>query len=32
MTAYRNPQYLWEQVADGTYDSFMMAMQHMGKL
>jgi TRAP-type mannitol/chloroaromatic compound transport system substrate-binding protein len=32
MKAYRNPQYLWEQAPDGTFDSFMMAMQRNGKL
>jgi len=32
MKAYRGPEFLWEQVTDGTYDSFMMAMQRQGKL
>jgi TRAP-type mannitol/chloroaromatic compound transport system substrate-binding protein len=27
MMAYRNDAYLWEQVADGTFDNFMMSQQ-----
>jgi TRAP-type mannitol/chloroaromatic compound transport system substrate-binding protein len=30
--AFRNEEYLWFQVADGTYDNFMFAQQRAGKL
>ena len=30
--AFRNDQYLWAQVTDGTYDSYMMAQQRAGAL
>jgi TRAP-type mannitol/chloroaromatic compound transport system substrate-binding protein len=30
--AYRNEAYLWNQLADGTFDSFMMAQQRAGAL
>jgi TRAP-type mannitol/chloroaromatic compound transport system substrate-binding protein len=30
--AFRNEEYLWFQVADGTYDNFMYAQQRAGKL
>ena len=32
MRAFRNEQYLWMQVADGTYDNFMYGQQRAGKL
>jgi TRAP-type mannitol/chloroaromatic compound transport system substrate-binding protein len=32
MRAFRNEEFLWEQVADGTYDNFMFAQQRAGKL
>jgi TRAP-type mannitol/chloroaromatic compound transport system substrate-binding protein len=32
MKAFRNEQFLWEQVADGTFDRFMMAKQSAGEL
>ncbi len=28
----QDPEFLWEQVADGTYDIFMMSKQRDGKL
>jgi TRAP-type mannitol/chloroaromatic compound transport system substrate-binding protein len=30
--AFRNEEYLWFQVADGTYDNFMYGQQRAGKL
>jgi TRAP-type mannitol/chloroaromatic compound transport system substrate-binding protein len=30
--AFRNEEYLWFQVADGTYDNFMYQQQRAGKL
>jgi TRAP-type mannitol/chloroaromatic compound transport system substrate-binding protein len=30
--AYRNEAYLWNQLADGTFDNFMMAQQRAGAL
>ena len=30
--AYRKDAFLWEQIADFTYDTFMMAQQRNGKL
>jgi TRAP-type mannitol/chloroaromatic compound transport system substrate-binding protein len=30
--AFRNEEYLWFQVADGTYDNFMFGQQRAGKL
>jgi TRAP-type mannitol/chloroaromatic compound transport system substrate-binding protein len=32
MKAFRNEEYLWQQVADGTYDNFMFNQQRSGKL
>jgi len=32
MTGFRRDSYLWLQVAEGTYDSFMMAQQRANKL
>jgi len=32
MKAFRGEQYLWDQVADGTYDNYMMAQQRAGAL
>jgi TRAP-type mannitol/chloroaromatic compound transport system substrate-binding protein len=32
MKAFRNEEYLWQQVADGTYDNFMYGQQRAGKL
>jgi TRAP-type mannitol/chloroaromatic compound transport system substrate-binding protein len=32
MRAFRNEEYLWFQVADGTYDNFMYGQQRSGKL
>jgi TRAP-type mannitol/chloroaromatic compound transport system substrate-binding protein len=32
MTAFRRDSYLWLQVAEGTYDSFMMAQQRANAL
>ncbi|HVM85415.1 MAG TPA: TRAP transporter substrate-binding protein [Candidatus Binatia bacterium] len=32
MKAFRNEEYLWFQVADGTYDNFMYGQQRGGKL
>jgi TRAP-type mannitol/chloroaromatic compound transport system substrate-binding protein len=30
--AFRNEEYLWMQLTDGTYDNFLMAQQRSGKL
>jgi TRAP-type mannitol/chloroaromatic compound transport system substrate-binding protein len=32
MKAFRNEEFLWLQVADGTYDNFMYSQQQAGKL
>jgi len=32
LKAFRNEEFLWFQVADGTYDNFMFAQQRAGKL
>jgi TRAP-type mannitol/chloroaromatic compound transport system substrate-binding protein len=32
MKAFRNESFLWEQLADGAYDNFMMAQQRAGLL
>jgi TRAP-type mannitol/chloroaromatic compound transport system substrate-binding protein len=32
MRAFRNEEFLWLQIADGTYDNFMYAQQRAGKL
>ena len=32
MKAFRNEEFLWFQVADGTYDNFMYSQQRAGKL
>ena len=32
MKAFRNDQYLWFQVAEGTYDNFMFEQQRNGAL
>jgi TRAP-type mannitol/chloroaromatic compound transport system substrate-binding protein len=32
LKAFRNEEYLWLQVADGTYDNFMYSQQRAGKL
>ncbi len=32
MKAFRNEAYLWNQLADGTFDNFMMAQQRAGTL
>ena len=32
MKAFRNEEFLWFQIADGTYDNFMYAQQRAGKL
>jgi TRAP-type mannitol/chloroaromatic compound transport system substrate-binding protein len=32
MKIYRNEEFLWFQVADGTYDNFMYGLQQQGKL
>jgi TRAP-type mannitol/chloroaromatic compound transport system substrate-binding protein len=32
MTAYRGEAYLWMQVSEYTYDTFMMVLQRAGKI
>ena len=32
MTAFRGEDYLWFQISEGTFDTFMMAQQRAGAL